>query len=248
MNSLVIGRRGLGKSTLAEFLANQETDNKIIFDPNNQFKDAHFVTSDLEELKDHLEEFESDDENSLFVAYVPTGEVELEWDRFAPAVWSYGDYALIIDEAHWLQKPSYINPWLSRFIRQAPRRERGDENPVDIIMTAHRPQDIHGVVLSQCDYEYLFRTTKRRDLEYIEKEFEFDSDEELLLFDGRQRPPIVQVVRSLRTPPEGRDVVRIPIEEPQNYEVWTDAERWHVDIRKPPKNSLDNLIPNGVME
>lgn len=145
-------------------------------------------------------------------------------------------------------KNNYINPWLSRFIRQAPRRERGDENPVDIIMTAHRPQDINGVVLGQADYEYLFRQTKSRDLEYIAKEFDFDGGALLCescekdLFNAsheEQKPvrlPLVEVVRKLRTPQSddpGRDVVKVPIESPEEYTVLTDEKEWYVNIRKP---------------
>lgn len=250
MNSVVIGRRGLGKSTLAEWLANKGNGNKIVFDPNNQFKDATQRTSDIEELKDWMEATESDDDENFYICFVPTGEVEPAWDLFAPVIWQYGDYALIIDECHWLMKPNYLNPWLSRFIRQAPRRERGDENPIDIIMTAHRPQDINGTVLGQTDYALLFRQTKSRDLEYIAKEFDFDS--EAILCDNCQsnllivhedkkigRLPIVEVVRQLRTPQTegdpGRDVIVVPVESPDEYTVMRDPKEWYVNIRVAPK-------------
>jgi hypothetical protein len=229
INSLVIGRRGLGKSTLAEWLADQETDNKIVFDPNNQFKDALVSTSDLEEFQEHLEASENSDE-PFFLAFVPVGEVEMEWDRFAPVIWPYGDYALIIDESHWLQKPNYINPWLSRFMRQAPRRERDDENPVDIIMTAHRPTDINGIVLGLSDFEYIFRTTKSRDIKYLEQEF------------GEEIADRVQHLRTPQSEDPGRDVIRVPVESPEDFEVLTDSREWFVNIRKPRENSLDNVI------
>ena len=243
MNSLVIGRRGLGKSTLAEFLANEEMDNKIVFDPNNQFKDALFSTSDLEEFRDYLEASEGSEE-PFFVAFVPRGEVEDEWNLFAPVIWPYGDYALIIDEAHWLQKPSYINPWLSRFMRQAPRRERDDENPVDIIQTAHRPTDINGVVLGLCDFEYIFRTTKSRDIKYLEMEFGMEVAERVQYLrtpqtGDQERNSLFR--GDLPTGP-GRDIIKVPVESPEEYEVITDERSWFVNIRKPKKNSLDNAL------
>jgi hypothetical protein len=217
----------------------------LVFDPNNQFKDAQLRTSDIDELRSWLEAA-ADAEEDFYIVFVPTGEPEPSWDKFAPVIWEYGDYSLIIDESHWLMKPNYINPWLSRFIRQAPRRERGDDNPIDIILTAHKPQDINGVVLSQADYEYLFRQTKSRDLEYIAKEFDFDSgpllcencERTLFTIDEEKRKParlpVVEVVRNLRTPQSeepGRDVIKVPIESPENYEVMRDPKQWFVNIR-----------------
>src|SRR3989304_10592678 len=143
MNSLVIGRRGLGKRPLGEFLAREDNDDLIVFDPNNQFRDALLRTSDIAELEDELESQDGNlDNGGFYVAYVPIGNVEEEWNRFAAAIWEYGDYALIIDEAHRLQKPNYVNEWLDRFVRQAPRRERNDDDPIEIVMTAHRMVDI----------------------------------------------------------------------------------------------------------
>ncbi len=226
MNNLIMGRRGLGKSTLAEFLALQLNRDLVIFDANNQFKDAEHRTSDVQEVEEILDAHSSsDDPSPLSLSYIPLGDVESDWNKFARAIWNFGDYSLIVDEAHRLQKPQYVNLWLDRFMRQAPRRERNDAQPIDIIQTYHRPTDVNGIVLGLADYAYVFRTTKRRDVEWIEKEW----GEEL-----------ASAVQQLRTPPIGvkprrddpRDVIKVPIEEPSEYEVITDPHSWYVDIRK----------------
>lgn len=226
MNSLIIGRRGLGKSTLAEFVAREGNDDVIVFDPNNQFKDAKVRTSSLADLAHYLEN--SPDDEDMFLAYVPQGEIESEWDAFAAVVWQYGDYALIIDEAHWLQKPNYLNLWLSKFMRQAPRRERNDESPVDIVMTFHRPVDINGLVFGLADDIYIFKVTKSRDLDYLENEFSTE---------------IAEAATRLRTPQSeepGRDVMRVSVESPEDFEIITDSKSWFVNIRKPAESEVWN--------
>lgn len=226
MNNLIMGRRGLGKSTLAEYLALQLNRDLVIFDANNQFKDAEYRTSDVREVESILDSMDRDERAESFsLAFIPTGDVENDWNAFARVIWQFGDYSLIIDEAHRLQKPQYVNLWLDRFIRQAPRTERNDAHPIDIIQTYHRPTDCNGIVLGLSDYAYVFRTTKQRDVDWIENEW------------GEE---IAQRVQTLRTPPIGqkptkhdpRDVIKVPIEEPSAYEVITDQTSWYVDIRK----------------
>ncbi len=224
MNSLIEGRRGLGKTTLAQIVALQTNPNILGFDPNNQLRNASFRTSDLKELEGYLDDSQHIDE-SFFASYIPQGDVEAEWDRFAAIAWQFGDYSLIVDEAHRLQTPQYVNEWLDKFIRQAPRRERGDDLPIDIIQTFHRPIDVNGIVLSQADYAYIFRQTKKRDLEYLEKEFDI---------------AVANAVQTLRTPetdPPGRDVIKLNVVTGE-YELIDDPATWFINIRGPKKEAV----------
>ncbi len=234
MNVLIMGRRGLGKTTLAEFIALQLNPNRAAFDPGDQYQDFAVRTSDLEEVR---KEFERDwKDEPLSLAYVPpvgpdptADQVEPFWNDFANLVWSFtgrhdggASYSLIIDEASELQSPTYVNPWLMRFIRRAPRRERGDVNPVETIQTFHRPQDLNGIVASQVDEYYIFNMTKQRDLEVIAKEW------------GEE---ISQAVAHLKTPksePPGREVLRIDAET-GDWEIISEPESWYIDIRKTPE-------------
>jgi adenylate kinase family enzyme len=223
MNDLIVGRRGLGKSTLAEFIASKRNTNKIVFDPNNQFRDAQYRLYDIKKVKEVLERDESDEE-PYYISYIPINDPEMEFDRFASVIWPYGDYALIIDESHRLQSPSYINENLDRIIRQAPRRERDDPDPIDTLQTFHVPVDINRVSLSQADYMYVFRVTRAQDIEWMRKQF---SDE------------IAEQVQKLRTPDDednpGRDILRVPITRPHKYEIIDNPGLWYVNIRRPEK-------------
>jgi len=234
MNVLIMGRRGLGKTTLAEFIAMKLNPNRVAFDPGDQYQDFLVRTSDLQVVRDEFERDWKDEPLSL--SYIPpvgpdptADQVEPFWNEFANLLWSFtgrheggASYSLIVDEASELQSPTYVNPWLMRFIRRAPRRERGDENPIETIQTFHRPQDLNGIVASQVDEYYIFNMTKQRDLEVIAKEW---GDE------------ISEAVKNLRTPksdPPGRDVLRIDAET-NEWEVISDPNLWYVDIRRAPE-------------
>lgn len=226
MNAAIIGRRGLGKSTLALKIADDLNPNVLIFDTNNQFRSMEHRTSDVEKVEKLIRNSTRMDD-PFRLAFIPQGEVEEEWDKFAKVIWPFGDYALIVDETHRLQKAQYVNRNLDKFMRQAPRRERHDPNPIDVIQCCHRPQDINGNVFSLLDYVYLFRVTKSRDLQYIENEFE---------------PEVRQVVTKLRTPPEGRDVLRVDVEGNDNV-LLTDSKEWFTPIREPKEKNKPLAIP-----
>lgn len=232
MNVLIMGRRGLGKTTLAEFIALKLNPNRVAFDPGDQYQDFAVRTSDLEVVRD---EFERDwQDEPLSLSYIPpvgpdpaADQVEPFWNSFANLLWEFtgrheggASYSLIIDEASELQSPAYVNPWLMRFIRRAPRRERGDVNPVETIQTFHRPQDLNGIVASQVDEFYIFKMTKERDLEVIAKEW------------GDEVAQAVKGLRSPKTNPPGRDVLKLD-QETSKWEVITDPSTWYVDIRRP---------------
>lgn len=218
MNVLEIGRRGLGKSTHALAVALKLNPHVIIFDTNSQYRSADRVTSSLRELEDEIEAHDDLGEQYI-IAYVPQGDVEEEWDAFAELLWEYGNYSVIVDEAHRLQKPSYVNHNLDRLMRQAPRRERGDDDPIDLIQTFHRPVDINGIVLGLADVVYMFRMTRARDVEAVEREF---------------GPEAASRVTQLLTPasdPPGREVLEVNIERDEIF-VLTDPDKWFINIRK----------------
>lgn len=239
MNILILGRRGLGKTTLAECRAEQLNPHAVIaFDPGDRFRNFITRTSSLKRVKEVME----DDwweyvgvqgkrvPKPIRLAYVPPTppgkETEAAWDEFASVLWHYtgehngaASYALIVDETHELQKPQYINPRLAQFLRRAPTREREDNNPVDIIQTTHRLQDVNGLTFDLSDEVYIFLMYGTRSLEIIEAQW------------GAE---VAERVSSLRTPKQGgRDVVRIDTET-GGYDVITDCNSWFVDIRTAP--------------
>lgn len=230
MNVLIIGRRGLGKSVLAAHKATQLNRNEIYFDPGNQFHRVDFKTSDLDEFTDKLENWPKD--KPFVISYVPPrGNIEAHWNNFASVLWDFigqhedaASFVLIIDEAHRIQSPQMVNDWLDEFIRRAPRRERDDSNPIDIIQTTHCPQDLHRVSWAESDVVYFFNIFDKRALKAIDEQF------------GGKIPDVVELVSNLKTPKTGgREVLEIE-SETGTYRIMEDSDEWFNDIRnrKPP--------------
>lgn len=234
MNILDIGRRGLGKSTLAAFQASQLNSNQLFFDPGNQFHNVAYKTGDLKELQEELEQWP--DDAPVSISYVPPrGNVELWWNSFAATIWDFSgthegamSYVLIIDEAHRIQSPQQINDWLDEFIRRSPRRERGDKNPIDIIQTTHLPQDLFRVSWSESDFVYFFNVFDKRALKAIDEQY------------GEKIPNVKELVSNLKSPRTGgREVLEIESETGQ-YRIITNEAEWASDIKtaSPPRNTV----------
>lgn len=235
MNVLVIGRRGLGKSTLANWKANELNRNQIYFDPGNQFHNVDVKTYDLKELQKTLEDWPDDE--PYVISYVPPrGNVETWWNMFAGTIWDFtgvhdgaSSFVLVIDEAHRIQSPQTINDWLDEFIRRSPRRERGDRNPIDIIQTTHLPQDLFRVSWSESDYVYFFNVFDKRALKAIDEQY------------GTKIPNVTELVSNLKSPKTGgREVLEIE-SETGTYRIITDEAEWASDIKSPKK-------PSGIAE
>ncbi len=236
MNILDIGRRGLGKSTLAAFQAEQLNPNgQLYFDPGNQFQHVGLKTDDLHELHERLEDWP--DDKPFIISYVPPrGEVEMWWNLFAATVWDFvgtwkgaASFVLIVDEAHRIQSPQKINDWLDEFIRRSPRRERGDPNPIDIIQTTHLPQDLFRVSWSESDYVYFFNVFDKRALKAIEEQY------------GEKIPNVRELVSNLKSPRTGgREVLEIESETGE-YRIITNEAEWSSNIKgpKPPSNAAE---------
>jgi hypothetical protein len=234
VNLIDIGRRGLGKSTLAMHQAEQLNSHQIYFDPGDQFQAAASRATTVAEFqklmdqdKDAPKDFHGEDWPASIAYVPPSSNVEAEWDAFAKCLWEYtgthedaASYCLVIDEAHELQSSQAINDWLARFIRRAPRRERNDPNPVDLIQTTHNPQDLNRLTFSQADEVYIFNMFDQRALKAIQEQF------------GEE---VAVEVPQLRTPKRGgRDVLVVEVET-NEYRVIDDPKEWQTNIRTPKK-------------
>lgn len=219
MQNLVLGRRGLGKTTLAVHLAFEMNQHVVAWSPNAQFKMANFRTSSREELTDYLDDLDEERRERELIEYVPDGDLDLDFTLFGTALWPYGDFVLIIDETNELQTYSRINPVLARYIRRAPSREKGDDNPIDIIQTTHFPVDLNRVSFGLSDYAYIFRLTRELDLERIGKEL------------GEEIAEIVKTLRTPQTDPPGRDVIKVDIVT-REYEIISDSDSWDMKIKR----------------
>lgn len=219
MNSLILGRRGLGKSTLAVWRARQLSNHIVVWSPSAQFAMADYRTSNTKDLLDFIEG--ADQEEEYLVEYIPGDNLEADFTFVGEKLWEYGGYVFIVDEANEVQSPAKINEVLGRFIRRAPRREKGDDEEicVDIVQTSHFPVDLNKVSFGLGDEAFIFRLTRARDMMRIEEEL------------GEEVATAVAETRTPETEPAGRDVVHVNITTRQ-FDVMTDPDEWNIRLRK----------------
>jgi hypothetical protein len=154
---LILGRRELGKSTLAAYLA-RRCDRRVILDPRHMFPTSDPVgdmPGDTAEFTTRL--YGGDPE----IVVQPGQGLEATNDRLA-AILTAGYHApdrlaIVLDDASLID----FDPWAT-LIRTAPR------DRVYLIVTAHRPQDVPTWVRAIADEWCLFKMTQEHDLRMID--------------------------------------------------------------------------------
>jgi hypothetical protein len=245
----LLGNRGTGKSTLSEYLARRLSKHVIVWDSANQFDNADYTFTDLDEFQDFLEDDEiwADSSPGFVARYVYIGSnAELGWNNFARVLWKYtgkeggqASYVLIIDEANKLMTPgpNGINDRLDTFLRMAPQREKGNANPVDIILSSHQPQDINGWVWQNSRYIYCFFIFGNG-LNAIRKHFGDETAEKVSSLKGPQTVDEVDGDSVLPDPGdkyEGpREILRIAVSTGKTVLI-PNSELWYSKIEVPKK-------------
>lgn len=182
---IVIGRRELGKTTMAYYLARQQPD-RVIFDPRGMFA-TDAPTLERATLRTPLQvsswasgryalpasltadaavgrmdtQYEPDE-----YVITPDGDPTMTFrrvtQRLAERARKRESFTFLIDEMRFIdkhvQKSDEAFQWV---LRCAPRRD------VHVIVTGHRPVDIHPDVRAIADHWILFRCTHTSDLELI---------------------------------------------------------------------------------
>lgn len=152
---IVTGRKGQGKSCLAFHHARLARAGVAIFDPNAQFSIGR-VSSDPESFEADL------NETGNVVVYQAFGDVWEDFADFFRVIFERRALAILVDEASLLGSPQRIHPDLDKLLRLGRTKE------LDVFLTAHRPQDMHGITFSLADSLCFFHTTHPRDLDKIE--------------------------------------------------------------------------------
>jgi hypothetical protein len=163
MLALIIGRRRQGKSTLALALALMQRHTVIVFDPNDQYAGFPAVSS-AGEVGAALERSSDGD----IIRYLPAPPVEEHWQALADLLdggtWEWADYTLILDEASMLMSPHYLDEKLERFARTAPK-------DISLILTTHRPRDIHPLFRALATDLFCFQTTLALDVKVLQENY-----------------------------------------------------------------------------
>jgi hypothetical protein len=220
--TIIMGRRELGKSTLALYMATRRP-YAVVFDPRHLFQsDASIGDLTTQIARDALDD--------RFLASPPVVAVVQPNDALEQSSIALADFvrrwtetrldrlAVVLDEAALYA----MEPW-AWVVRCAPRQQ------IDLILTAHRPQDIPTTIRALADTWCVFRTTQPHDLEAIEDRcgIAFSSAVERL--------------------------------QPRHFAVWDDAKGswslrtqpgvWYVPIRsQSPIGASDSLVPGEPEE
>lgn len=151
---VITGRRELGKTTLARYLASKRTP-QLIIDPRAQWKlsDGDRVTDDAALAGDAI------DANEAIV--VQPRDLQSTVDDLGAVVQDFVSdrdrrLAVVFDEARLYKLHAW--DWVFRCCSR---------DNVVLILTAHRPQDIPTDIRAILDVWCIFRTTQQHDLQSI---------------------------------------------------------------------------------
>lgn len=204
-DEVIFGRKSQGKSTISFYRARQQSKDIIIWDACCQY--PVFPAAHNPEQLERLLKMKDDDGQFITpIAYQPSGEPKDNFPAFASAVWrcKRRPVVVIIDEASELQTTSSMEPKLSRLVRQ------GHRYGIGVIQNTHRPPDVHRRSWALASIYIFFRTTDELDLERIEEHC------------GEEVASKVSHLEKFHCVVWNEDA--------QTYEVWTDPNRWYVDI------------------
>lgn len=214
MTGLIIGRRRQGKSTLALRLCRTWHKTVFIFDPNAQFQGLETVTT-TEDLEEWVNE---DGEHGVIVFRPDPARIEDDFDDMVSLIWPLGNYALLIDEASAVQRPTFCHPQLERLMRQAPRdgARNADGRIVDVsvIQTTHRPQDVNNLCKALSSDTFLFQSQLQRDLDVVKEQW---GEQVAATLPNLQRWNLTHVYSDLT---DART----------KYSVWRKPELWYLPI------------------
>lgn len=162
-NKTIYGKRRQGKSTLALALALEGSNRVIVFDPNGQFPLIGAIP--IEQVADWAQATRNRPGYWLArVGPLDSDVIDETFAEFAEILFDERNLAIIVDEAHMLQKPSYIHPALDRWNRRSPES-------VNLIQTTHRIVDCHVDSRYHADDVFIFYAYLPRELKMIEESF-----------------------------------------------------------------------------
>lgn len=175
---VIIGFTGQGKSTLAQFLA-QRSDTRCVFDPRLQFHTTDDIIPNEGGLYDLL-----DDRWEVIVQPGRGVAVEEDFDAVCRVLADWIEdnpgetVCLLADEGRLIgldaKTPSLHFDWILRSARE--------NSPISVIITCHRPVDVHPNIRAIANRLIFFRVMLPGDLDTIE---------------GQCGPEVVSEVRKL---------------------------------------------------
>ncbi len=159
---LAFGRRSCGKTYLARQIARHQA-RVVVWDLLGYEYEpmANLYDGDL----DGFGRFLDWSRGRTFAAarYVPAEDVAGEFDGFCRALWSAGDFLVVVEEAAEVCQASYLPAAFGRVIRQ------GRHNGLGVLATTQRIAEVSRTLTALADVFVGFSTAEPRDLSALQE-------------------------------------------------------------------------------
>ena len=160
MISVVLGRRGCGKTTLIRgYVASKPR--LLIFDTLAEYGSSGRTFSTIEPMISFVE---SRQYLQFRAVYQPIDSRDLEeaFSDFMRLCWIVGDCTIVIDEIDQVSSAVSVSPELARNLRYGRHRK------LFVIAASRRAAEVPRLITSQADELISFNQTEPRDVKYIE--------------------------------------------------------------------------------
>ena len=168
---LVMGRRGCGKSHLAQKIQ-ALWPRRIIIDSLNEYSEGEVVHS-FHEFTEALLRLESSkpDEFTLVVQFHPdSDEGEHEFDEMLRLCFFFGNVQIVVEEVQLYSSPHALPEWLKKCLLI------GRHNGLSLLFTTQRPGELNKTIFSQCIHIFCGQIIEGNDLRYISNILNQDAD------------------------------------------------------------------------
>ena len=168
---LVMGRRGCGKSYLAQKIQ-ALWPRRIIIDSLNEYSEGEVVHS-FHEFTEAVLRLESakPDEFTLVIQFDPDSvENEETFDEMLRLCFFLGNVQLVIEEVQLYSTPHKLPHWLKQCLLI------GRHNQISLLFTTQRPGELNKTILSQCIHIFCGQIIEGNDLRYVSSFLNQDAD------------------------------------------------------------------------
>lgn len=152
---LIFGKRGCGKSVLAEILC-RKCKCLLIYDTLGEYTDGAII-EDLQTLKDFWSKVYRGNFRIIYQPVDPEGD----FDSVCRLVYPCEDLTFLVEELDRYSKPLTLTLPFKNII------QRGRHNNIELIGITQRPHGVDKLLTSQAKEMYIFNTTEPRDIDYF---------------------------------------------------------------------------------
>ena len=155
--TIILGKRGSGKTTLTKSLIEGYNKNIIIWDFIGEYKGAVIKTFDS--FCWYISQRIIDEKRINIILRLPIED----FDAVCGVIYIIGKMLFVIEEIDSVSSAFYVPKGLGYLIRYGRHRE------VSMIATSRRPADVPRLLTSQANTLYCFRFIEPRDLDYLKQ-------------------------------------------------------------------------------